>query len=143
MIRPIMNPKIFSSAASKALALVVTLNASAWAMGGHANPDPNAPQPPAWIQWAPMVVLFGIFYFLMIRPQAKQRKERENLLNNLKKGDKIVTQSGFIATINNVGPRFLEVKLADEVRVTMLKSGVTDVLPSKDEAELPTVASTK
>ncbi len=142
MIRPIMNLKKLSSAAAFALTLIATLNASAWSMASRAT-DPNAPQPPAWIQWAPMVVLFGIFYFLMIRPQAKQRKERENLLNNLKKGDKIVTQSGFIATINSVGPRFLEVKLADEVRVTMLKSGVTEVLPSKDEVELTTLAAAR
>jgi len=141
MIRRNMNKKYFLSLAASAFALVVTLNAAAWAMASRPV-DPNAPAPPAWVQWAPMVALFAIFYFLMIRPQSKQRKEREAMLSAMKKGDKIITQSGFVATISTVGPRFLEVKLAEDVKITMLKSGVTEILPANAETDVTTPAAT-
>jgi preprotein translocase subunit YajC len=143
MIRITMKRQSFSSLAVSTLSLIVTLNGSLWAMAGHSNPDPNAPPPPAWVQWVPMLALFAIFYFLMIRPQAKQRRERETLLTNLKKGDKVVTQSGLVASISSIGPRFVEVKLADDVRVTMLKSSVTEVLPQTAEAELSTLSASR
>jgi preprotein translocase subunit YajC len=135
MIPRNMNKKSLSSLAATAFVLIVSMSASAWAMAPH-NADPNAPPPPAWVQWGPMIALFAIFYFLMIRPQSKQRKERENMLSSLKKGDRIVTQSGFIVTIVSVGPKTLEVKLADEARVQMMKSGVSEVVPAGDEAAL-------
>lgn len=143
MIRRTMNQKSFSSIVTGAFALLVSLNGSLWAMGGHPNPDPNAPPPPAWVQWFPMLALFAIFYFLMIRPQAKQRKERETLLGNLKKGDKVVTSSGLVATVSSLGPKFIEAKLTDDVRVTMLKSSVTEVLPQAAEAEILSLPSSR
>lgn len=135
MIRGLMNTKSFSRLAFRALAVLATVNASAWAMA-RPNTDPNAPPPPAWTQWVPMLMLLAIFYFFLLRPQSKQRKERDTMLSNLKKGDRIATQSGFIAVVATVGPKYLEVKLSDELRVKMLRSGVSEVLPESAEAEL-------
>ena len=98
---------------------------------------------PAWMQWVPMIMLLAVFYFFLLRPQSKQRKEREAMMNGLKKGDKIVTQAGFIATISTVGPKFLEVKLNDETRVRMTRGGVSEVLSDAADAELAELAGTK
>jgi len=99
-----------------------------FAMAQRPNPDPNAPPPPAWISWAPLVVMLGVFYFFLIRPQSKQRKEKKNMLNNLKKGDKVITQGGLHATIVNTGAGFFEIKLNEDTKVKIQKSSVVDVV---------------
>ena len=90
-----------------------------------------------------MVVTFGIlgvmFYFLLIRPQQKQRKEQENLLKNVKTGDKIVLNSGIFGIVTNVKDKTLMVKIADNVKVEVLKSAVGSVV--QKSAEVETAAS--
>jgi len=61
----------------------------------------------------PLIVLFAIFYFLIIRPQQKQQKEHQEMLDNLAKGDKIVTNGGLIVEITKVEDSFLTVKSVD------------------------------
>jgi len=61
----------------------------------------------------PLVVLFAIFYFLIIRPQQKQQKEHKNMIDTLEKGDKIVTSGGLIVEITKVEENFLSVKSVD------------------------------
>lgn len=61
----------------------------------------------------PLIVLFGIFYFLIIRPQQQQAKKHKEMLANLKKGDKIVTNGGLIAEIIKVEEDFIKVKLEE------------------------------
>jgi preprotein translocase subunit YajC len=99
---------------------------SLWAMGS-APADPNAPKPPFWVSMAPMFFMIVVFYFVLIRPQSQQRKKRQDLLNSLKRGDQIVTQSGFIATIVNLEPTTAEVKLNDDVKVRILRSAISEV----------------
>ena len=142
MIRRLMNPTSISLLLARAITIALTLNASAWAMG-RPNTDPNAPPPPAWTQFAPMIMLVVVFYFFLLRPQSKQRKEREAMMNALKKGDKVVTQSGFIAVVSNVGPKVVEVKLNDETKVRMLRSGITEILPETADTELTAAAASK
>ena len=140
MIRRIMKLKTISLYLARAASIIIVLNAAAWSMA-RSSSDPSAPPPPAWTQWVPMVMLVGVFYFFLLRPQSKQRKERETMLGALKKGDKIVTQSGFIVTVLNVGPQILEVRLNDETRVQMMRSGVSEVLPESADASLATTAN--
>jgi preprotein translocase subunit YajC len=97
-----------------------------WAMASRPA-DPNAPAPPAWVSFMPMLVMIAVFYFLLIRPQMKQKNERQKMIDSLKKGDKIVTQGGMIATIVNVTPTTMEVKLNEETKVKILRSAVADV----------------
>jgi len=62
----------------------------------------------------PLVVLFGIFYFLIIRPQQKQAKEHKDMIEGLKKGDKIITNGGFIVTVIKVEEDFFQVELGEK-----------------------------
>ena len=79
-----------------------------------------------------MIVTFGIlgvmFYFLLIRPQQKQRKDQENLIKNVKTGDKILLNSGMFGIVSNVKEKSLMIKIADNVKVEVLKSAVSDIL---------------
>jgi len=66
-------------------------------------------------QFLPLILLFAIFYFLIIRPQQKQQKEHKAMLESLAKGDKIVTNGGLIAEIAKVEEDFIKIKLSDGV----------------------------
>ncbi len=81
---------------------------------------------------AQMILMFAIlgvmFYFLLIRPQSKQRKEHENLLKSLKAGDKVLTSAGLFGVVANVKEKSVVVKIADNVKVEMTKSAITSVL---------------
>src|SRR6266446_5643690 len=86
-----------------------------------------------------MVVTFGIlgvmFYFLLIRPQQKQRKEQENLLKNVKTGDKVLMNSGIFGIVTNVKDKTLMVKIADNVKVEVVKTAVGSVVQKSAEVE--------
>ena len=101
--------------------------------------------PPAGTQQDPraqmlqMIVTFGIlgvmFYFLLIRPQQKQRKDQENLIKNVKTGDKVLLNSGIFGIVSNVKDKTLMVKIADNVKVEVLKSAVGSVVQKSAELE--------
>jgi preprotein translocase subunit YajC len=123
------------------LGLIFSLQAmGAWAMGASPSSNPNAPPPPAWVQWVPILVMVAVFYMLLIRPQSKQRKMRETMLNALKKGDRIVTQGGFIVTVININGDTLDIKLNDETKAKMLRSGIAEVLPESTVVETGVVS---
>ena len=84
----------------------------------------------------PLVLVGVIMYFLLIRPQQKQARQQRNMVDALKRGDRILTQSGFYATVVAVKGKVLEVKLNDDVKVLLNKSAVTQVL-SGDPAQEP------
>ncbi len=71
------------------------------------------------------IAIFAIFYFLLIRPQQKERKRREEMLASLKKGDRVVTAGGLVGTIVGLNEQTLTLKIADSVRVECLRSAVT------------------
>ena len=73
----------------------------------------------------PLVFLFAIFYFIVIRPQQKQAKSHKDMLAELKKGDKIVTAGGFIAEIVKVEETFYKVSLNDNSIVKLTKESVS------------------
>ncbi len=75
-------------------------------------------------QFAPLIILFGIFYFLIIRPQQKQQKEHRAMLDALKKGDKILTTGGLYAEIVKVEEDFVKIKLNDTTIVKLDKAFV-------------------
>lgn len=79
----------------------------------------------------PLVVLFGVFYFLIIRPQQKQHKQHKEMLESLTKGDKIVTSGGLIAEVQKVEQEFYTVKLNDDTMVRVAK----DFVAKKYESE--------
>jgi preprotein translocase subunit YajC len=75
-----------------------------------------------------MAVIFAIIYFLMIMPQRKKQKETQNMLNNMKKGDKIVTVGGLLGTVGNVKDSSVMVKIADNTVVEFRKSAIATIL---------------
>lgn len=71
-----------------------------------------------------------IFYFLMIRPQQKRQKEHQNMLNTLKKGDKIITNAGIHGTIKEIDGNVFTVQIADNVQVNFEKSAIVGTAES-------------
>ncbi|XOV82149.1 MAG: preprotein translocase subunit YajC [bacterium] len=70
-----------------------------------------------------------IFYFLLIRPQNKRRKEHQNLVSNLAKGDEIVTAGGIVGQINKVEEDFIKVQVSDNVEMRIQKTAIGATLP--------------
>lgn len=81
----------------------------------------------AFQMFLPMILVFVIFYFLMIRPQSKQRKQHQQLLQNLKKGDDVVTSAGIHGKIYGVADNVVTVEIADNIRIKMDKQQVATV----------------
>jgi preprotein translocase subunit YajC len=81
-------------------------------------------EPSVFASLFPLIVLFAIFYFLIIRPQQQQQKKHNEMLESLKKGDKIVTTGGLIVEIIKVEEDFFKVKLEDENFAKLDKSFV-------------------
>jgi len=104
------------------------------AMGGPAGDTQQDPRA-QMIQMIAMFAILGVmFYFMMIRPQSKQRKEQENLLKNLKTGDKVLMTNGIFGIIANAKDKSFIVKIADNVKIEVLKSAVTTVVQKSDDA---------
>ena len=76
-----------------------------------------------------MVVLFGLMYFMMIRPQMKRQKEHRALVAGLAKGDEVVTNGGIAGRVDEVGETFITVEIAANVKVKVQKGAVSQVLP--------------
>jgi preprotein translocase subunit YajC len=89
----------------------------------------------ALIQFLPLVLIFIVFYFLLIRPQQKKQKEHRTMLDALRRGDRIVTGGGILGTVSKVvGPEEVEVDIASGVRVRVLRGTITSVLAKPDPA---------
>jgi preprotein translocase subunit YajC len=82
-----------------------------------------------------MVVIFAIFYFILIRPQQKKMKEHKKLVEELKKGDRIVTSGGIYGTVENSTPETLTVKIAEGVKVKITRGSVAAVVKPEEEKE--------
>lgn len=86
------------------------------------------PTPNPLINLAPIVAIFVIFYFLLIRPQQKQQKELEQMLRDLKSGDKVLTTGGLYGTITGFKGDDLEVQFSQTVKLTVARSAVARVV---------------
>lgn len=76
-----------------------------------------------------MIVLFGLMYFMMIRPQMKRQKEHRQMVSALAKGDEVVTNGGIAGRVDDVGETFITVEIAPNVKIKLQKSAVQQVLP--------------
>lgn len=94
-------------------------------------------QPSSLMMWMPIVLIFVIMYFLILRPQAKRQKEHQAMLGALQKGDDVVTAGGIYGTIVGVKEKeqTLIVKIADNVKVEIARSGIArKVTPTSSES---------
>ena len=77
----------------------------------------------------PLVLIFVVFYFLLIRPQQKRQKEHREMVGNLNKGDEVTTAGGLLGKITEVKDNFVKIEIADNVVVTVQKHTVSNVMP--------------
>lgn len=77
----------------------------------------------------PLVLMFVVLYFVMIRPQMKRQKETKSMLDALSKGDEVVTQGGVIGKITKLGETFVSVEVANGVELQVQRASVIQVLP--------------
>jgi len=78
--------------------------------------------------FVPLIFIFVIMYFVMIRPQKKRQQQQQQLIASLKTGDRVVTNAGIHGLISNVKENTVLVKVADNVKIEMDKSAITNVL---------------
>ncbi len=86
---------------------------------------------PMWTFVVPMLFMVAIFYFLLIRPQQKKAKEHRQLVDNLKRGDRVITAGGLIGEIISVGDQTLTIEIADKVKVDVGRAYVAGFAPKK------------
>src|SRR3954454_8145623 len=84
--------------------------------------------------FVPFILIFVIMYFVLLRPQMKRQKDQQRLIGTLKTGDRVVTNAGIHGLISNVKDTTVIVKVADNVKIEMEKSAVTNVLKSAEGA---------
>jgi preprotein translocase subunit YajC len=77
----------------------------------------------------PLLLMFAVLYFVMIRPQMKKQKEHRAMIDALAKGDEIVTAGGLLGKVSKIGDAYIGVELASGVEVQMQRSAVVQVLP--------------
>lgn len=85
--------------------------------------------PPAWINLLPIVGMVLIFWFLIIRPQMKRQKEHQQKISELKKGDQVVTAGGLVGKVAKIDDTYVDLDLAQGVRVKAVKATLGDVIP--------------
>ncbi len=84
-----------------------------------------------------MILLIGIFYFLLYRPQQQQRKKHEEFINNLKKGNKVITSGGIIGEIKSISDKTVTLKVSEGTMIKVLKTAIANYYQeeSKEKSE--------
>ena len=96
---------------------------SAWAQAAPAQ------QPDPFTSFIPLILIFVVFYFLLIRPQSKRAKEHRKMVSELKAGDEVVTAGGLLGRVSHVGEQFLKVEVAEGTELKVQRQNVTAVVP--------------
>jgi preprotein translocase subunit YajC len=105
------------------------LTASAWA---QAAPAPAAGPGGGLLSLVPFLLIFVLFYVLMILPQQRQRKKHQQMLDALKKGDRVVTTGGLIGAVTNIHNDVVSVQVAENVKVKVLRSAIASLRTDDD-----------
>ncbi len=79
-------------------------------------------------QFAPLILIFAIFWFLVIRPQQKKAKAHRQLVKDLKKGDEVTTDGGILGTIQKVSDDFVTLEIAPKVPIRIARSRISDIV---------------
>lgn len=95
-------------------------DAVAWAQGTSGSAGPGG----GLLSLVPFVLIFVIFYFMLILPQQKRKKQADAMLAGLKKGDKVVTASGIWGTVTNMGKETLTLQIADNTKIKIQKEHI-------------------
>ena len=96
------------------------------------------------IQFAPLVIVFAIMYFLLLRPQQRRAAEHKTMIKNVRRGDSVVTNGGIIGRVTKViDDNELEAEIADNVRVRVLRSMISDVRAKGEPVKADAAKATK
>ena len=85
--------------------------------------DPKAVSP--LVGFLPLIIIFGIFYFLLILPQQKKQKSHQMMLQNLRQGDRVVTIGGIFGKIVSIRGEVITLEIANQIRVEVIRSGIS------------------
>ncbi|WDP88595.1 MAG: preprotein translocase subunit YajC [Desulfobacter sp.] len=83
----------------------------------------------------PIIILFAIFYFLLIRPQQKKAKEHREMINNLKKGNRVITSGGIYGTITSLDDTTLGIEIAEKVKIKISRGNVAALVTENEPAQ--------
>jgi preprotein translocase subunit YajC len=131
-----------AQAAEATAPAAATVAAPAAAKSGSAGEQPAAgarkvqPDPPGWVQFLPLAFIGIMFYMILLRPQQKEQRRRQETLGSLKKSDKVVTTGGIVGTIADLSQdgRFVTLKVDDSTRIRFLRSAIHGLLDDKAES---------
>jgi len=101
----------------------------AWAQAAHPG------SPPALVSFAPLVLIFVVFYFLLIRPQQQKAKEQRTMLANLKRNDEVITAGGLYGKIVALNDRVVTLEIAPNVRVRVDRQQIVSLAKSQPEED--------
>ncbi len=109
----------------------------AWAQAGPGG------APPALMNFLPLILIFGVFYLLLIRPQQQKAKEQQKMIANLKRNDEVITSGGLYGKVAALNDKVLTLEIAPNVRVrveraqvaSLVKAGAPDEPKEKDKAK--------
>ena len=90
---------------------------------------PGAASPNPLMSFLPLIILFGIFYFMLIRPQMKRAKEARTMIAALAKNDEVLTNGGLLGRIEEIADQFVVLEIAPNVSVKLQKQAISAVLP--------------
>ena len=97
----------------------------------------GAGAPPAFVTFMPLILVFAVFYFLVIRPQQQQAKKHEEMLGALKRNDEIVTGGGLYGKVTALNDDIVSVEIAPRVQVRVNRSSISSVINDKREKDKP------
>ncbi len=103
------------------------MNNLAYAMSQSPQGTPGGPAPSPLAGFIPILLIFGIFYFLLIRPQQKQQKEHQQVLSKLSKNDEVVTNGGIHGTIVNLDEKTVTLRVDDNTRIKFQRNVISYV----------------
>ena len=89
----------------------------------------GAAQPNVWLQMLPLVLIFVVFYFLLIRPQTKKAKEHREMVSKLATGDEVVTAGGILGRITELSEQFVTIEVANGVQIKVQRFQVSALMP--------------
>jgi preprotein translocase subunit YajC len=105
------------------------LHSYAWAQdGGGVGPDSSA----GLLSLIPFLLIFVVFYFLLILPQQRRQKKQRELLEGLKKGDKVVTSSGIWGTVTNLDKETVTLQIADNTKIRLQRDHIASIRTSNE-----------
>jgi preprotein translocase subunit YajC len=106
---------------------------AAFPLAAAASPD----GPPIWIQFAPILVVFAIFYFIAIAPMRKQQKERQRAIEALSRGDRVVTKGGLFGEVVSIDTDSVVLKISEDTKVKVAKWGLESAVGTPEARKKP------